>query len=444
MPVDVPRSPVMSGGKCHVLAAYGGRLRTRGRRPGHCRRRPEAGAGGGGGQPHPGDHAAPRIPDQRNPGGGAVRRPRGRRVRNGRPRDPNEVRPRGPAPGRVRGRASGPPAGRVRRRDQLLFRPGRPGPAPPVAGRAGGGDPRAVQPAGGAGRRPAAEWEGRGRSPRPGLPHRRGQVARQAVSWTNVRADLGSRVMRRGVLVLLAVVSGVGLVLGSSPEPAAQQAVDDLLAGRFRWVATGPQVGPAARPDDPCHGVKDPSVVRHDGRWHVFCTIRSRTRTHQIEYLSFPDWPAADRADRHVLKLTDGYFCAPQVFFFTPHRKWYLIHQVSDPSRKPALQPAFSTTADLADPASWTKPELLFREHPDNVKAWIDFWVICDAAKAHLFFTSNDGRMWRSETKLADFPHGWDRPRIVLEGDVFEASHTYRLKGLEKYLTLIEAQAEGG
>ena len=81
----------------------------------------------------------------------------------------------------------------------------------------------------------------------------------------------------------------------------------------------------------------------------------------------------------------------------------------------------------------------LFDKHPENVKEWIDFWVICDATRAHLFFTSLDGRMWRSETKREDFPAKWSKPAVVLEGDIFEASHTYRLKGPDKYLTLIEA-----
>ena len=46
--------------------------------------------------------------------------------------------------------------------------------------------------------------------------------------------------------------------------------------------------------------------------------------------------------------------------------------------------------------------------------------LICDAAKAHLFYTSNDGHMWRRETALADFPHGWSEPQLALQGDIFE------------------------
>lgn len=213
--------------------------------------------------------------------------------------------------------------------------------------------------------------------------------------------------------------------------------------GQFEWTLDEPLVSPAERPDDPCHAIKDPTIVHHDGRWHLFCTIRSRKRSHQIEYLTFVDWSEAERAERDVLKLTDGYFCAPQVFYFSPHKRWYLIYQVIEPSRKPTLQPAFSTTADLSDPDSWSRPELLFREHPANVAMWIDFWVICDKTCAHLFFTSLDGRMWRSETEISQFPHGWSEPKIVLTGDIFEASHAYRLKGHDQYFTIVEAQNNG-
>jgi hypothetical protein len=242
-------------------------------------------------------------------------------------------------------------------------------------------------------------------------------------------------------------LAGVGTAAASVLRRPPARAADGpswLKDGGFRWTASPPLIAPAAGRDDPCHAIKDPSVVRFDDRWHVFATIRSRRRTHQIEYLAFADWPDAAKAERTVLKLTDGYFCAPQVFWFRPHRKWYLVYQVNDPSRKPALQPAFSTTEKLADPGSWSKPELLFAKHPENVSRWIDFWTIADGERVHLFFTSNDGRMWRAATKLDDFPRGWDRPEVVIQEDVFEASHTYRLRGLDRYLTLIEAQGEGG
>jgi hypothetical protein len=242
------------------------------------------------------------------------------------------------------------------------------------------------------------------------------------------------------------VLIAIAIVLSLHTVALAQdrRVNDDLVAGNFRWVSSPALVGPVERPEDPCFSVKDPSVVRYQDRWHLFCTIRSEKRSHQIEYLSFADWKDANTAKRHVLKLSDGYFCAPQVFYFSPQRKWYMILQVADPSGRPMLQPAYSTADDLSDPASWTKPEPLYAKHPENVKAWIDFWVICDATHAHLFFTSNNGLLWRAEAKLADFPNGWSQPKVVVRGDIFEASCTYKLKGREGYLTLVEAVAAQG
>jgi hypothetical protein len=52
--------------------------------------------------------------------------------------------------------------------------------------------------------------------------------------------------------------------------------------------------------------------------------------------------------------------------------------------------------------------------------------------------------MWRAETRLSDFPRGWTEPQIALRGDIFEASHTYRLKGRGDYLTIVEAVGEQG
>jgi hypothetical protein len=252
------------------------------------------------------------------------------------------------------------------------------------------------------------------------------------------KAIASSRCGWIGLLFVLLLVAKQTVVIAQ--DDVQQPSSDPLSTGRFAWSASQPLVEPIHHGGDHCYSVKDPSIIRHNGRWHLFCTIRSKQRTHQIEYRSFSDWADANGAQPHLLDLTDGYYCAPQVFYFAPQKKWYLIYQVRDPSRNPSLQPAYSTTQDLADPKSWSKPTLLFDSHPDTVKMWIDFWVICDDQKAHLFFTSHAGWMWRSETTRDQFPFGWSKPEVVLRGDIFEASHTYRLKGQDRFLTLVEAQ----
>jgi len=186
--------------------------------------------------------------------------------------------------------------------------------------------------------------------------------------------------------------------------------------------------------------VKDPSIVRYRGKWHLFCTVRGVERSHAIIYLTFAKWSQARQATQQVLKCHPGYFCAPQVFYFTPQKRWYMLCQASDESWDPKYGPAFSSTKDITQADSWSGLTPLYENKPANIKRWLDFWVICDDSKAHLFFTSLNGKMWRAETALERFPRGWSRAVVALQADVFEASHTYRLRGQDKYLTLIEAQ----
>lgn len=242
--------------------------------------------------------------------------------------------------------------------------------------------------------------------------------------------------MTRRTMFALAALSTIGPAAAARPARG-----DDPLAGPLAWTAGPPLIAPADRPDDPCVSIKDPSVVSFSGRWHVFATIRCRSRT-QMEALSFDDWDRAGRAPRHVITLADTYHCAPQVFYFRPQKRWYLVYQWAKAGE--GMGPAFSTLDEPGRPETLTPPTLMYPKQPSGVKNWLDFWVVCDDTRAHLFFTSLDGRMWRAETRLADFPLGWDEPRVVLQADVFEASHTYRLKGRNDYLTIIEAQASEG
>ena len=236
-------------------------------------------------------------------------------------------------------------------------------------------------------------------------------------------------------------MSSVGLVMMVGLAMITADRVPGVANGEFRWRYGAPVLEARAVDGAEFISVKDPSIVRQGDKWHLFCTVRGPKRTHAIVYLSFGEFGEANQAPRHILSCHPGYFCAPQVFYFTPHKKWYLICQAADEAwGKPPYRPAFSTTADIGDPNSLAKLEPMFERQPEEVKAWLDFWVICDDVKAHLFFTSLDGKMWRCETLLAEFPKGWSAPVVALMGDIFEASHTYRLKGLHKYLTLVEAQ----
>lgn len=250
------------------------------------------------------------------------------------------------------------------------------------------------------------------------------------------RTPVNAHLHRFWSLVIVAVIVPGPVMADDSP--------DWLQSGEFSWTLGPPLAAPTIVEGDEKHSIKDPSIVWHDDEWHLFCTVRGNDRSHGVVYLHFADWSDAAEAEQVMLPMHPGYYCAPQIFYFTPHEKWYLICQAAHDDWEPNYQPAFSTTQDVSDPESWTPLEPLYGYRPENITGWIDFWVICDQTRAYLFFTSNDGNMWRSETPLEEFPYGWSTPVLALQGDIFEASHTYRLEGDGRYLTIVEAQGGHG
>ncbi len=205
------------------------------------------------------------------------------------------------------------------------------------------------------------------------------------------------------------------------------------------WEYSGPLISPEDRQNDRSRAQKDPTLVFYGGKWHVFMTVKLPGRS-AIEYCSFEKWEDANRSKRTILQVSDSdYYCAAQVFYFRPHKKWYLVYQMGVPDAN-KMWVAYSTTTDISDPASWTKARPILdggKNDPRKVGG-LDYWIICNNERAYLFLTSLNGKMWRLWTKLKDFPQGFDHCELALQAKIFEASHTYKIKGKDKYLTIIE------
>jgi hypothetical protein len=209
------------------------------------------------------------------------------------------------------------------------------------------------------------------------------------------------------------------------------------FATPLKWKASGVLVAPKPDETHPAVSVKDPTVVFFGNKWHIYATTALRGGWSMV-YLNFPEWSKAPDADLYYIDNNPnlrGYHCAPHIFYFTPHKKWYLIFQ-SQP-------PQYTTTDDLSKPESWPRPQNFFDRRPRSApRLWIDYHIICDDTHAYLFFTGDDGRFYRSRTKIDDFPKGMSDPEIAIRGrrdSLFEGSITYKIKGTDTYLTLIEA-----
>jgi hypothetical protein len=234
-----------------------------------------------------------------------------------------------------------------------------------------------------------------------------------------------------------------GLLSAQNPPPLDMSRLPESLQPPFFWQVSELLIRARQDAADDYYSLKDPSIVEYQEAWHLFGTVRGRKRSHQVEYLRFRSFEQAAQGERTLLTMHPHFYCAPQIFFFRPHQTWYLICQASDPQWVPNYGPAFATNQNIADVNGWS-PLRPLQHRKSTSNAELDFWVICDSQKAYLFFTSLDGRMWREETRLEDFPHGWSDPVVALEADIFEASHTYKVQQSDWYLTLIEAQRSQG
>jgi hypothetical protein len=214
--------------------------------------------------------------------------------------------------------------------------------------------------------------------------------------------------------------------------------IKPAMTGPFQWTSTRALLSAIPDAAHPIVSVKDPSVVYFNNRWHVFATTANTSGAWGMVYLNFKDWNEAASAKPYFMDATPnyGYHCAPEVFYFRPQKKWYLISEWGA---------QYSTTDDITKPETWTPPKDFFAPDTPGLKNGLDYWVICDSSNCYFFFTDDTGHFYRSQTTLQNFPRGFSNPVLVMQAanaaDLFEASNTYKIKGTNQYLTLIEAMA---
>ncbi|MHB8951957.1 MAG: non-reducing end alpha-L-arabinofuranosidase family hydrolase [Pirellulaceae bacterium] len=224
-------------------------------------------------------------------------------------------------------------------------------------------------------------------------------------------------------------------------ETVSQDATTSPITTPLKWTASGVLVKPVSDESHTIVSVKDPTVVYYNGLWHIYATAFSTSaRTWSMVYLNFKEWSDAPNAKLTHIDVNPslkGYHCAPHLFYFTPHKKWYLVFQ--------SQQPQYCTTDDISKPETWTAPQNFFEKMPPSTpRLPIDYHVICDDTHAYLFFTGDNGRFYRCRTGIEDFPKGFSDPEVAIQdsrNNLFEGSMTYKIKGTTTYLTMIEAMS---
>jgi hypothetical protein len=251
---------------------------------------------------------------------------------------------------------------------------------------------------------------------------------------------------------------GARIVQSTDADAASQQWQLVVVSGggsgslpsTFRWSSSGVLAGPkpdAQHPD--VLAIKDFSIVRFNNQWLVYATT-ARPSGWSLVNFNFSDFSQAAAAPHTYLDTASaigpGYRAAPQLFFFAPQNLWYLVYQ--------SAPPTFSTSTNPADPRSWSAPRTFIANEPPIVTqnkgqgTWIDFWIICDSTNCFLFFSDDNGHIYRAQTSMANFPNGFGNTQIVLSDPnrfaLFEATTVYKVAGRNQFLLIEEAIGSTG
>lgn len=235
--------------------------------------------------------------------------------------------------------------------------------------------------------------------------------------------------------------------LGGTPATTRSTPAARALPGSYSWSSSGQLIAPKSDPTHNIAGIKDPTVVYYNGKYHVFASTASSSG-YNLVYLNFGDWSQAGSATHHYLDRTaigTGYRAAPQVFYNAPQRLWYLVYQTGNAS--------YSTNPDISNPNGWSAPRNFYSSMPEIIRQnigngyWVDMWVICDSANCYLFSSDDNGHLYRSQTTVGQFPNGFTNTVIALQDSknaLFEASNVYKVQGSNQYLLLVEAIGSDG
>ena len=171
---------------------------------------------------------------------------------------------------------------------------------------------------------------------------------------------------------------------------------------------------------------------------------RQHGRRLEHRHLTFTDWAQADAAPLHYLDNNPPDWAAT-----TRRRRSSSSRRKTSGTSSSSRAAAVLDNDDITKPEAWSRPTDFFPGgEPPGVTAnkgngfWLDFFVICDDANCHLFFSDDDGELFRSQTKIGNFPNGFGDAVVAIQGvkeTVFEGGMTYRIKGKDAYLTLVEA-----